>query len=434
MWLPQAEAGNAEAQYFVGQIFEKGLGGTPDPESAAAWYQKAAEQDFGPAQINLGYLYEEGLGVEQDEVAALNWYRRAAGLAADLVVLEESEYQELLGAQSALRAKQQEVDALESEIEEIRRQLESTRAEAGEADRQAEARHETLRSILSRLESDLDARRQEVDRGRLRITELEKQLEDQGPAAAGSARLADLSFGDFHALVIGNSAYRELPKLEAADDARTVARLLERKYGFEVRLLLDADRFTIMNALNELREQLTREDRLLVYYAGHGKRDVSGQTAYWQPVDAQPNNPVNWIPSAVVAEHLDLIASNHVFVVADSVFSGLRTRSSIAQLRQGMTEEERYFHIRLLLDRRSRLVLSSGALAPAPAGAEGTFASAFASVLESNDGVLEASRLYEAVNDRLFAANSDAAGLRFATLKWARNDLADFFFVPRDLR
>ena len=61
VWLPRAKSGDAEAQYYVGQIFEKGLGTTPDHGAAAEWYRKAAEQDYGPAQIGLGYLYEEGM-------------------------------------------------------------------------------------------------------------------------------------------------------------------------------------------------------------------------------------------------------------------------------------------------------------------------------------------------------------------------------------
>ena len=56
VWLPRAKDGDAEAQYYVGQIFEKGLGTTPDYESAAEWYGKAAEQEFSAAQISLGFL------------------------------------------------------------------------------------------------------------------------------------------------------------------------------------------------------------------------------------------------------------------------------------------------------------------------------------------------------------------------------------------
>src|SRR5690606_16821753 len=61
IWLPQAQAGDAEAQTYVGEIYEKGLGLKPDYQAAAVWYAKAAEQNFSRAQINLGNLYEKGL-------------------------------------------------------------------------------------------------------------------------------------------------------------------------------------------------------------------------------------------------------------------------------------------------------------------------------------------------------------------------------------
>ncbi len=244
----------------------------------------------------------------------------------------------------------------------------------------------------------------------------------------------DLPFGNYHALVIGNAAYRDLPPIdEAARDANLVAEILEEKYGFEVQLMLDADRFSIMNALNTLRESLTQEDNLLVFYAGHGLRDENGNTAYWQPIDAAPRNPANWIPNEVITEHLDLMSARHVFVVADSVYSGLRTRSSIARLRSGMTAEERHYHIKLLLEKRSRLVLASGG--PGVGRQDGRasrFAKTFVEVLQQNDGILEASSLYSQLNDKLLSSGDEGVRpVEFATMRWARNDLAEFFLVAR---
>ena len=79
IWLPKAESGDPEAQTYVGEIFEKGLGLPADPLVAASWYQKASDQGFSRARVNLGYLYESGLGVPQDLVKAMYFYRLAAG-------------------------------------------------------------------------------------------------------------------------------------------------------------------------------------------------------------------------------------------------------------------------------------------------------------------------------------------------------------------
>src|SRR5262245_14125756 len=84
-WMPLAEKGDAEAQYYVARIYANGMGGAPtDYGQAANWYQKAADQNFKSAQQELGYMYERGLGVEQNPMLALNLQRKASGLGEEL--------------------------------------------------------------------------------------------------------------------------------------------------------------------------------------------------------------------------------------------------------------------------------------------------------------------------------------------------------------
>lgn len=98
--LPKARAGDAVAQTYVGEIYEKGLGlAAPDYGEAARWYKQAAASGHRPAQTNLGSLYERGLGVGQDQAAALDWYRRATGVTEDRLIFES----ELKAQQAAFR-------------------------------------------------------------------------------------------------------------------------------------------------------------------------------------------------------------------------------------------------------------------------------------------------------------------------------------------
>lgn len=74
-----ATFGNADAQFCVGHLCERGEHGSdPDPKEAAAWYAKAAEAGHAAAQWRLGALYEAGSGVEQSDARAALWYQRAA--------------------------------------------------------------------------------------------------------------------------------------------------------------------------------------------------------------------------------------------------------------------------------------------------------------------------------------------------------------------
>ncbi len=77
-WRPLAEAGNRDAQFNLGLIYENGLGVPADGAEAARWYRRAAEQDDRAAQAYLAEMYAKGLGIERDDIEALRWYRRAA--------------------------------------------------------------------------------------------------------------------------------------------------------------------------------------------------------------------------------------------------------------------------------------------------------------------------------------------------------------------
>ena len=49
-----------------------------DPEKAARWCRKAAEQGLDQAQLNLGLMYERGQGMKKSPKEAERWYRKAA--------------------------------------------------------------------------------------------------------------------------------------------------------------------------------------------------------------------------------------------------------------------------------------------------------------------------------------------------------------------
>ena len=69
--------------------------------------------------------------------------------------------------------------------------------------------------------------------------------------------------------------------------------VLEKKYGFEVELLLNADYDTTVNSLFNITRKLKSDDNLLIYYAGHGEIDKSEDRGYWLPVDANNEDEIN---------------------------------------------------------------------------------------------------------------------------------------------
>jgi len=77
-WLPLAVDGNSGAQFHLGLLYDIGNGVSPNHETAAKWYTRAAEQGHVDAQFNLGVMYADGDGVPQDYEVAVGWLNRAA--------------------------------------------------------------------------------------------------------------------------------------------------------------------------------------------------------------------------------------------------------------------------------------------------------------------------------------------------------------------
>jgi TPR repeat protein len=71
---PLADQGNANAQFNLGVIYDRGQGVPQDYAQAVAWYRKAAEQGDPFAQFNLCVMYANSHGVTQDYIEALMWF------------------------------------------------------------------------------------------------------------------------------------------------------------------------------------------------------------------------------------------------------------------------------------------------------------------------------------------------------------------------
>ena len=86
------------------------------------------------------------------------------------------------------------------------------------------------------------------------------------------------------ALVIGNSAYKDIPLANPANDAEDIAKKLEGS-GFNVTLLRNADQRRMDEAVRQFTRVLTGDDKVgLFYYAGHAV-EINGQN-YLIPLNA----------------------------------------------------------------------------------------------------------------------------------------------------
>lgn len=141
-------------------------------------------------------------------------------------------------------------------------------------------------------------------------------------------------YADSWAVVVGINDYRHerVPKLRyAVNDARSVeAALLAQGFRRErITVLTDqqATKARIEEALGDrLRQQAGREDRVLVFFAGHGmtvRLRTGDEEGYLIPVDGDPARLFSTaISMSALRQISDLLPAKHVLYIVDACYSG----------------------------------------------------------------------------------------------------------------
>ncbi len=79
----RAEQGEIEAQFMLGLMYTAGDVVDQDSFEAAQWFQRAANQGYGPSFVPLARAFFVGQGVPQDFVSAHFWFNIAAASLSD---------------------------------------------------------------------------------------------------------------------------------------------------------------------------------------------------------------------------------------------------------------------------------------------------------------------------------------------------------------
>src|SRR6185295_4769091 len=134
--------------------------------------------------------------------------------------------------------------------------------------------------------------------------------------------------GDYWALLVGIDDYQNAPKLETAvKDVTGIRDVLVTRYGFsleKITMLINgrATRTNIEHQLYNFSQLTKPDDSILIYYAGHGQYDEEGRLGWWVPVEGEPKNPGTFITNASIRDYIEGMKARHVYLVADSCFSG----------------------------------------------------------------------------------------------------------------
>ena len=194
--------------------------------------------------------------------------------------------------------------------------------------------------------------------------------------------------GTYRALIIGINDYKDnkIPDLKTpVNDARVLADLLKKDYGFEDIVLLldnDANESKIIKTLRRLATKSRKDDSVLIYYAGHGELDKITGSGWWIPYNAVASDPSTYIDNSVVQQYIKAIPARHVFLVVDSCFSGTLFGESRAL--PPVIGDKFYA---TLFEEKSRWGMTSGNLTPVAdsgSGGHSIFAYHFLKTLRKN--------------------------------------------------
>ena len=271
-----------------------------------------------------------------------------------------------------------------------------------------------------------------TEQGKIAAKALVRKLQ-AGSAASKVAKKPNTlpSSGKSVALIFHASDYESLlgDLKTPAEDAKRLASILKENYGFETRVVANPRRRDILKHLND-QQTLAKEDKLLIFFAGHGKSE--GGTTFWLPVDASAEEESMWVEDTTIKRKLSLIPANNILVVADTCFSGNLTRGV-----EIVTEAPSEALFRKYNETKSRVAITSGGDQPvldALGGKHSIFAEAFLSFLESQEQPFSASKVVQEIGPTV-SKKSLAAGLaqmpRYGALYGqSGHDGPDFVFYP----
>lgn len=218
-------------------------------------------------------------------------------------------------------------------------------------------------------------------------------------------------YGASHCLVIGINEYQHASPLEhATADATDVADLLRERFGFpasSMQVLLDSNATlrNIQGAMHAIAHQSEPDDRVIVFYAGHGHTvPAYGRDAgFIVPVDGCVKDSSTLLPWDDLYSTSRMMLAKHVLFVMDACYGGLIGTRSVAPGSQRL--------VRDMLGRFSRQFLTAGkanepvADGGGPRVGHSLFTGHLLEVLEggcgASEGLISANLLMAQVYDRV---------------------------------
>jgi hypothetical protein len=230
---------------------------------------------------------------------------------------------------------------------------------------------------------------------------------------------------NYYALLISVGEYEDtdITDLEhPIKDGLKLKEVLTKKYTFSpknIEWLQNPTREEMIIAFDNLGKMLTKDDNLLIFFAGHGYWDKNLEVGYWLPSDSRKSNPANWFANSTIRDYVGGIKAKHVLLISDACFSGgiLKTRNPFSDASPGVIK---------LYNLASRKAMTSGTLNEVPD--ESVFMKYLTRQLEQNDeNFLTSEQLFTTIKPAVL--NNSETIPQYGTIQSAGDEGGDFIFI-----
>jgi hypothetical protein len=254
-----------------------------------------------------------------------------------------------------------------------------------------------------------------------KVAQLKKEAVTQEPG---------ISSANYHALFIAVQDYDsgDISRLDyTLSDAHQLKNILLSDYTFEkenIIILENPDRRTIYKTLQSLRNKLTENDNLLIFFAGHGYWLEDMKQGFWLPRDASGiNDPSDWIPNSVIRDYIKANKARHILLIADACFGGGIFKMRVAFQKQQASVEKVY-------ELPSRKAITSGSLKTVPD--RSVFLEYLVKALrKNNEKYLDTQKLFASFRDSVINNSPIKQTPLYGAISEAGDEGGDFIFVKR---
>ncbi len=255
----------------------------------------------------------------------------------------------------------------------------------------------------------------------------------QGQVAKGETEELDIIFDEqkrpprYFALIMGANDYQDenVSDLEQPiNDATKLYNVLVSRYTFDpknVAFIKNPTREQMINVLDYFAKNMTKNDNLLVFYAGHGFWDKDTDFGYWIPVDSKMTSTANWMANSQIKDYVAAIKTKHTLLIADACFGGSIFRNRKA-FEEGSSPKNKSY------DSPSRKAMTSGNLTEVPD--RSVFLEYLVKRLNENTkDYISAEEIFGSMRNEIM--NSSPVTPMYGEIKDAGDEGGDFIFVRK---